>query len=405
MVYKWISKRLNIILKVFIIHLIYYPTPSILTYVWGFGSIGIIILCIQICSGLLLVCYYKADACFSFGIIENLIHHIKLGDILRYIHSSGASIFFLMIYLHIGRGVYYGSFMNIRNFIWLSGVLAYLLIITIGFLGYVLPWGQISFWGATVITNLIASIPYLGNRILIWVLGDHTLTDVAIRRFFILHYLLPFLLLIIVVVHLKLLHLIGSNNPFGLPKGSNLDHIYFYAFYWIKDSFGFIVIFNGLIWLIFLTPHFVIDSNNFEFASNIKTPAHIVPEWYFLPFYAILRSVPYKGIGINLIIAAIAILCYYLTYLVWINYTAEIKIKKSISTIPISAFFFWVFSLNFIFLAYLGHQIVEEPFTSFSLISTYFYYFYWLGAPFLYIFEYKLYFDIGENSKHNVSDI
>jgi quinol-cytochrome oxidoreductase complex cytochrome b subunit len=282
-------------------HIIDYPTPINLNYNWSFGSIAGICLAIQIFSGIFLAIHYTPHADYAFASIEHIIRNVKGGWFLRYLHANGASFFFITVYAHILRGVYHGSYAKPREALWVSGFILLLLIIATAFLGYVLPWGQISFWGATVITSIFSAVPYFGNEIVIWLWGGYTVTNVTLKRFYSFHYILPFILTAIIFVHLALLHKDGSNNPLG-AKTTNIS---FYPYIYLKDLVAFFVLILALTIVVCFWPNFLGDPTNYIRADSLKTPAHLLPEWYFLPFYAILRVIPHKLAGVLIIIASL----------------------------------------------------------------------------------------------------
>jgi quinol-cytochrome oxidoreductase complex cytochrome b subunit len=282
-------------------HIIDYPSPINLNYNWSFGSTAGICLAIQILSGIFLSIHYTATAEFAFSSIEHIIRDVKAGWFLRYLHANGASFFFITIFAHIARGVYHGSYTKPRETLWISGIVLLFIGIATAFLGYVLPWGQISFWGATVITSIFSAIPYFGNKIVIWLWGGYTVTGVTLKRFYSFHYVLPFLIVGIVFVHLALLHKNGSNNPLGIKT----TNIAFYPYIYVKDLVAFFVLIIFLTIFVCFWPNFLGDPTNYIRANFLKTPAHLLPEWYFLPFYAILRVIPHKLGGVLIIIASL----------------------------------------------------------------------------------------------------
>jgi quinol-cytochrome oxidoreductase complex cytochrome b subunit len=284
-------------------HLIDYPIPINLNYNWSFGSTAGICLFIQILSGIFLSIHYTSHADFAFLSIEYIIRNVNGGWVLRYMHSNGASFFFITIFLHIFRGIYYGSYTKPRETLWFSGIIILLLVIATAFMGYVLPWGQISFWGATVITSIFSAIPYIGNDIVIWLWGGYTVTNVTLKRFYSFHYVFPFLTVALVFVHLALLHENGSNNPLGFK----IANICFYPYAYVKDLLAFFILIAIFSIFVFFIPNFIGDPTNYIRANFLKTPAHLLPEWYFLPFYGILRVIPHKLGGVLIIISSILV--------------------------------------------------------------------------------------------------
>ena len=286
----------NFLLSIISNHVIYYGTPLNLTYSWSFGSLAGICLVVQILSGLFLAMFYTPHVDLAFASIEFIMRDVNNGWFMRYLHSNGASMFFLVVYCHILRGLYYGSYTQPRELLWLSGTLLLLLMMATAFLGYVLPWGQMSFWGATVITSMFSAIPRAGQYIVEWLWGGFTVNNPTLNRFFTLHFFLPFVIAGVAFLHLALLHKEGSSAP--LTDSTGVDHIQFYPYYFVKDLFAFFVFLFVFATFLSYYPNFLGDPNNYIVADSIHTPRKIVPEWYFLPFYAILRSIPHKSAGI-----------------------------------------------------------------------------------------------------------
>jgi quinol-cytochrome oxidoreductase complex cytochrome b subunit len=355
----------QILIKIIYNSFFNYPTPSNLTYFWNYGIYAIICLIIQIITGIFSAMHYSVDINLAFISIEHIMRDINYGWLLRYIHANGASMFFIVVYIHIFRNLYYNSFIFPRQFLWNIGVIILLLMIITAFLGYVLPWGQMSFWGATVITNLFSAIPYFGNDIVIWLWGGYSVDNATLNRFFSLHFTLPFILIGLVLIHIILLHLVKSNNPLGIKS---LDNIKFYPYYIFKDLFGLILFFIFFSFFIFFIPNYLGHSDNYILANPMITPSHIVPEWYFLLFYAILRSVPDKLIGILLLVIAIL-------SLILISFIHLIKIRSNLFK-PYSKYFFWFFLINCLILSWLGGEIISTPFIQIGQFSTFFYSFY-----------------------------
>lgn len=279
-------------------HLVNYQTPKNLSYMWNFGSLAGITLVIMILTGIFLAMNYVPHVDHAFDSVERIMRDVNNGWLIRYIHMNGASMFFIVIYLHIFRGMYYGSYKEPRQLLWIFGVVIFFMMMATAFMGYVLPWGQMSFWGATVITNLFTAIPFVGESILTFLLGAETVGNSALNRFFALHYLFPFLLVGLTVLHLMALHRFGSNNPKGIDVKKGKETIPFHPYYTIKDLFGLAVFLTIYAGFVFFAPNFFGEPDNYIPANPLVTPAHIVPEWYFLPFYAILRSIPSKLIGV-----------------------------------------------------------------------------------------------------------
>lgn len=325
------------------------PTPINISYLWNFGSLLGIFLIIQIIRGFFLSIHYCPNTNYAFNRIIHIIQNIKLGWLIHNIHINGASIFFICIYIHIRRGLYYTSY-KLHN-TWIIGVSIYLISIATAFLGYVLPWGQISFWGATVITNLVSTIPYIGNIIVIWIWGGFSINNATLNRFFSIHFILPFIISLIVIIHLFFLHETGSSNPLGTNR--NLYKIPFHNYFTIKDTLGFII-FIIIFWIINLEyPYIFRDPDNFTPANPMVTPLHIQPEWYFLFAYAILRSIPNKLGGVIALLSSIFIL-----YFLPLIYTKF----NSIALYPLNQLLYWLFINTFILLTWAGAQVIEHPY-------------------------------------------
>lgn len=360
-----IIRKKNQFIKIINYSLISLPTPINLRLWWNFGSILGICLIIQLVSGLILSIHYTPNIEIAFSSISHISRDINYGWIIRIIHSNGASIFFICLYTHTARGIYYSSYKYIGT--WLIGVILILTIIGRAFLGYVLPWGQISFWGATVITNLLSAIPYLGNDLVKWIWGGFAVDNSTLNRFFSLHFILPFGVSLLSTIHLFLLHSTGSRNPIGI--NSKNDKIPFHPFYSIKDIIGFSIILTIIVSLSFIEPYILSDPDNFIPANPIITPIHIQPEWYFLFAYAILRAVPNKLGGVLALILSIIIL-------IILPITIKTKFKGT-QFYPINQVIFWIFINNTIILTWIGARPVEEPYISLGIIlaTTYFSYF------------------------------
>ena len=287
-----------------------FPTPRNLNIWYTFGGILTFCLMVQILTGIVLAMHYVANADLAFDSVERIMRDVNYGWLIRYMHSNGASMFFLAVYIHMFRGLYYGSYKAPRELIWIIGVLIYLLMMATAFFGYVLPWGQMSFWGATVITNLFSAIPVVGNHIATWLWGDFAVGDATLNRFFSLHYLLPFIIAGVVGLHIWALHVPGNNNPLGIDVKSPQDTVPFHPYYTVKDAFYLVlfVIFFAL--FVFYAPNFFGNPDNYQPANSLVTPPDIVPEWYLLPFYAMLRSIPNKLLGVIVMFGAIASLVF-----------------------------------------------------------------------------------------------
>lgn len=345
------------------------PAPINISSWWNFGSLLGLCLIIQILTGLFLAIHYTADINLAFNSVNHICRDVNYGWLLRTLHANGASFFFICIYLHIGRGIYYSSYLFIPT--WLVGVLILFLVIGTAFIGYVLPWGQISFWGATVITNLLSAIPYLGIDLVQWVWGGFAVDNATLTRFFTFHFILPFIVLAITIIHLLFLHQTGSNNPIGL--NSNIDKIPFHPYFTYKDIVGFIIILIALILLTLINPYLLGDPDNFIPANPLVTPVHIQPEWYFLFAYAILRSIPNKLGGVIALVLSIAILAILPFY--------HLRKFRGIQFYPINQILFWIIVVIVILLTWIGARPVEEPYVLIGQILTVLYFSYFLINP------------------------
>ena len=342
---QWIDDRLPIF--TYADHnVIAYPTPKNLNYWWNYGSLAGIILVIMLVTGIFLAMNYQPHADVAFASVERIVRDVNYGWLLRYLHTNGASMFFIVVYIHMFRGMYYGSYKAPRELLWMIGVTIYLIMMATAFMGYVLPWGQMSFWGATVITNLFSAFPWVGDYIVTWIWGGFSVDVPTINRFFVWHYLLPMILVMVVVIHLWALHVHKSNNPLGIDIKTPQDMMPFHPFYTIKDLFGLGLFMIFFMYFVFFNPNFFGEPENYIPANPMVTPPHIVPEWYFLPFYAILRAVESKLGGVLLMFAGVLILY----VLPWLD-TSKVR---SATYRPIYKQMFWIFFLNCIFLGYIG---------------------------------------------------
>nr|YP_010507420.1 cytochrome b [Myathropa semenovi]UXG19040.1 cytochrome b [Myathropa semenovi] len=345
------------------------PSPSNISMWWNFGSLLGLCLIIQILTGLFLAMHYTADISMAFNSVDHICRNVNYGWLLRTLHANGASFFFICIYLHIGRGMYYGSYMFTTT--WLSGTIILFLVMATAFMGYVLPWGQMSFWGATVITNLLSAIPYLGTTLVQWIWGGFSVDNPTLSRFFTFHFILPFIVLAMVMIHLLFLHQTGSNNPIGV--NSNIDKIPFHPYFTYKDIVGFIVLLMMLTMLTLWNPYLLGDPDNFIPANPLVTPIHIQPEWYFLFAYAILRSIPNKLGGVIALVMSIAILMVMPFY--------NLMKFRGIEFYPINQILFWYMVTIVILLTWIGARPVEDPFIIIGQILTVLYFLYYLVNP------------------------
>lgn len=366
---SWLEYRLPIISAVK--HFGQYRTPRNLSYAWSFGSLAGIALVIQIITGLFLAMHYTPNIKEAFESVENIMRNVNYGWLMRYMHAVGASMFFIVVYCHIMRGLYYGSYKKPRELVWFIGIIIFLAMMAAAFMGYVLPWGQMSFWGATVITNLFSAIPIVGESIVTWLWGGFSVDNATLNRFFALHFLIPFLIVGIVILHIAALHHHGSNNPTGVDiKDEIKDTIPFHPYYTVKDFVGIGVYFIVFAFFIFYLPNNLGHPDNYIEANPMVTPAHIVPEWYFLPFYAILRSVPDKLGGVIAMFSAILILF----ALPWLDKTPV----RSGAYRPLFQKFYWLFIVDFILLGYIGGCPAEQPYIFIGQIAMGYYFLHFL---------------------------
>nr|ABR21607.1 cytochrome b [Pteruthius aeralatus] len=350
------------LLKVINDALIDLPTPSNISVWWNFGSLLGICLATQIITGLLLAMHYTADTSLAFSSVAHMCRDVQFGWLIRNLHANGASFFFICIYLHIGRGLYYGSYLYKET--WNVGVILLLALMATAFVGYVLPWGQMSFWGATVITNLFSAIPYIGQTLVEWAWGGFSVDNPTLTRFFALHFLMPFVITGITLVHLTFLHETGSNNPLGIP--SDCDKIPFHPYYSIKDILGFALMLILLTSLALFSPNSLGDPENFTPANPLATPPHIKPEWYFLFAYAILRSIPNKLGGVLALAASVLVL-----FLIPLLHKSK---QRSMTFRPISQILFWTLVANILILTWVGSQPVEHPFIIIGQLASFSYF-------------------------------
>nr|YP_009868536.1 cytochrome b [Cofana yasumatsui]QKG63366.1 cytochrome b [Cofana yasumatsui] len=362
-------RKSNPMIKIINYSLIDLPAPLNLSIWWNFGSILGMCLMIQLVSGILLSMHYTSNIEMSFNSVSHIMRDVNYGWLMRTIHSNGASLFFICLYLHTGRGIYYGSYKYIK--VWAVGMLIMLMTMATAFLGYVLPWGQMSFWGATVITNLLSAIPYIGSMLVNWIWGGFAVDNPTLSRFFSLHFIIPFIIAMMTIIHLFFIHMTGSNNPIGL--NSNIDKIPFHPYFSIKDLMGFSVTLTMILMLNMMEPFLLSDPDNFTPANPMVTPVHIQPEWYFLFAYAILRSIPNKLGGVIALFMSIIILMI-------LPFSMKMKFK-GIQFYPMSQINFWMFVSTVILLTWIGAKPVELPFTKTGLILTVLYFSYFIFDP------------------------
>ena len=367
---KWLERRLPI-LSFMYDSFVAYPTPKNLNYLWTFGAILSFMLAAQIITGVVLAMHYTPEVTLAFNSVENIMRDVNWGWALRYAHANGASMFFLAVYIHIFRGMYYGSYKEPRELLWILGVVIFMVMMATGFLGYVLPWGQMSFWAATVITNLFSALPWVGPSITTWLLGGYSVDNATLNRFFALHYLLPFIIVAIVALHVWALHVTGQNNPTGVEvKDLKKDTVPFTPYATMKDGFAIGVFVILYAWMTFFVPNYLGHPDNYIEANPLVTPPHIVPEWYFLPFYAILRAIPNKLLGVIALFLSILIVA----ALPWLD-TSKVK---SGTYRPLFRKFYWAFVAVSIGLGYLGSQPAEGAYLWIARLLTFYYFFHFL---------------------------
>jgi quinol-cytochrome oxidoreductase complex cytochrome b subunit len=376
---RWIDYRLPIF--TFLNHeLNEYPTPKNLNYLWNFGSLAGIVLVIMIVTGIALAMHYTPTVDGAFNSVEHIMRDVNYGWLIRFVHTSGASMFFAAVYIHIFRGLYYGSYKAPRELLWGLGIIILLLMMATAFFGYTLPWGQMSFWGATVITNLFSAIPIFGDSIVTWLWGGFTVGDPTLKRFYALHYLLPFVVVAFVGLHLVALHRFGSNNPTGVDTKESQDTIPFHPYYTVKDLFGLAVFLIVYAWFVFYAPYVLLNPDNSIPANSGVTPPHIVPEWYLLPFYAILRAIPNKLLGVLAMFGSI----FMLFLLPWLD-TSKVRSGRFR---PVFRVFFWILVADFILLVFAGGRPPEGTWLILGRLGTAYYFLHFLLIlPALGLFE------------------
>ena len=375
-VVRWIDDRLPIFS--FMDHEYnQFPMPKNLNYWWNFGALATVVLITMIVTGIVLAMHYTPHTTMAFDSVEHIMRDVNFGWLIRYIHSNGASMFFVVVYIHLFRGFYYGSYKAPRELLWMLGVVILLLMMATAFMGYVLPWGQMSFWGAKVITNLFSAIPLVGESVVEWLWGGYTVDNPTLNRFFSLHYLLPFVIVGVVGLHVAALHVTGSNNPDGIDMKGPQDSVPFNPYFTAKDSVGLGVFL--IVWaaFVFYAPDYLGHPDNYIEANPLVTPPHIVPEWYFLPFYAILRAITFdvwfieaKLMGVLLMFASILVLF----ILPWLD-TSKVR---SCRYRPVYRWFFWILLIDCVVLGWVGANKPEGMFPVIGLIGTAYYFFHFL---------------------------
>jgi len=366
---KWLDERLPVV-RMMSDQFIVFPTPRNLNYWWTMGMVLFFFLIIQIITGIILVMHYIPHESLAFNSVELIMRDVNWGWLLRYMHMTGASFFFIAVYIHILRGIYYGSYKAPREVLWLVGVVIYILMMASAFMGYVLPWGQMSYWGATVITNLFSAFPIVGDYITQWFWGAYSVSQPTLNRFLSLHYLVPLLLAVFVIIHVWALHVVGSNNPEGLNVKSSEDTLPFHPYFTMKDLFMAVVFLLIYSFFVFFMPNYLGEPDNYIRANPMVTPPHIVPEWYFLPFYAILRAIPNKLGGVLAMFGAIIVVA----ILPWLDRNPI----RSLRYRPIAKIFFWIFAICAALLGFLGAKPASGWYVTAARILTIYWFLYFL---------------------------
>lgn len=383
---KWFDARLPLP-RLMYDSFVAYPVPRNLNYAYAFGGILAIMLVIQIATGIVLAMHYSASTQLAFGSVEGIMRDVNGGWMLRYLHANGASFFFIAVYIHIFRGMYYGSYKQPRELLWILGCIIFLLMMAAGFMGYVLVWGQMSFWGATVITGFFTAFPIVGEWIQQLLLGGFAVDNPTLNRFFSLHYLLPFMIAGVVILHVWALHVVGQTNPTGIEVKSSTDTVAFTPYATVKDAFALIVFLAIYLYFVFYMPNFLGHPDNYVEANSLKTPAHIVPEWYFLPFYAILRAITFNIGPIDSKLGGVLAMFGSIVMLFLLPWLDTSKVRSAVYR-PWYKLFFWLFVVNAIFLGWLGSRPAEGLYTLMAQFSTAFYFgFFLIILPVLGLFE------------------
>ncbi|WP_306253801.1 cytochrome b N-terminal domain-containing protein [Parvularcula sp. IMCC14364] len=373
---RWLDRRLPII------RLGYdsfgdFPTPKNLNYWYTFGGILTVCLMIQIVTGIILTMHYTPHVDYAFASVEHIMRDVNYGHIMRYAHANGASMFFIAVYLHMFRGLYYGSYKEPREVLWIIGVIIFVLMMATAFMGYVLPWGQMSFWGATVITSLFSAVPLVGDSLTTLLWGGYSVDNPTLNRFFALHYLLPFLIAGAVILHIWALHIPGNANPTGIEVKSSKDTVPFHPYYTVKDGFAIIVFLLMFAIFLFFMPNALGHPDNYIPANPLVTPEHIVPEWYFLPFYAMLRAITFDVFFISSKLGGVIVMFASILLLVFLPWLDRSKVRSHRYR-PVARGFFFLFVIDCLFLGWLGAQVAEQPYILLSQLATLYYFVYFL---------------------------
>jgi ubiquinol-cytochrome c reductase cytochrome b subunit len=369
---RWLDARLPLPRMVYD-SFVAYPVPRNLNYAYTFGGILGLFLVLQILTGVVLAMHYAANASLAFASVEHIVRDVNWGWMLRYMHANGASFFFIAVYIHIFRGLYYGSYKEPREVLWILGVIIFLLMMATAFMGYVLPWGQMSFWGATVITGFFTAFPGIGEPIQQLLLGGFAVDNATLNRFFSLHYLLPFMIFGVVILHVWALHISGQTNPTGVEVKTSQDTVPFTPHATIKDGFAMLVFLAIFVYFVFYLPNFMGHPDNYIEANSLKTPAHIVPEWYFLPFYAMLRAITFNIGPIDSKLGGVLVMFGSIIVLFFVPWLDTSRVRST-SYRPIYRIFFWIFVVNAIILGWLGSRPAEGIYPTLALIGTIYYF-------------------------------
>ena len=369
---KWVDSRLPLP-RLMYDSFVAYPVPRNLNFAYTFGAMLTVMLIVQILTGVVLAMHYSSEATLAFTSVEKIMRDVNQGWLLRYLHANGASFFFIAVYLHIARGLYYGSYKAPREILWILGVVIYLLMMATGFMGYVLPWGQMSFWGATVITGFFTAFPLVGEWIQQLLLGGFAVDNPTLNRFFSLHYLLPFMIAGVVALHIWALHVVGQTNPTGVEVKSKTDTVPFTPYATMKDALGVVIFLLAYAWFVFYMPNFLGHPDNYIEANPLKTPAHIVPEWYYLPFYAMLRAITFNVGPIDSKLGGVLVMFGSIIILFFLPWLDTSKVRSAVYR-PWYKLFFWIFVADCIMLGWLGSRTPTDLYTALSQAGTLYYF-------------------------------